>query len=602
MPVQRDRFHTFGPRVQRRTALQALGAGGAGLALAACSSSNNNNNNNGGARPAATSNATPATSAATRVATTPGAAATAGGVSSPAAKVRTGGTLHLANSQDPPSLDPQANITANTRTPTLFAYSRLLMFKTGPGLGATFDTVPDVATSFESADPLTYTFKLRDNATFQAPVNRKLDADDVVFSYQRFMGKVAGYPGAPDASGLGFVDSVTSTDKQTVVFKLKQPNGWFPQLVANADYGQLLPREAGSAFDPAKQVVGSGPWILSDFTAGRALTFKKNPTWHLGPDRPYMDGVTINTVPDAGTQLNQFLGGNLDTLGLLGDDVVRARDQIKGMQLQVDQPGAIYYVYLSGIEPNAPWRDQRVRQAISLALDRGAIEDGAFNLSDLKSKGVGVTSTWCNAVPARYSQYWLDPKSQNVAQYFNQDLKKAKDLLTAAGFPDGFSAPFRYSPVRYGQAYATSVQLIQQMVAKIGIKLDLVEEDYNSVFIVKTFLGDFTGWAYQAHGMGDPLQPWNLIFHTGAPRNHGKISDPNLDAMIDKINAVQDNTQRIQLEMDAQAYVDQMQYYIFTVSGFAYTGWQPSVNAVNDFKTYYYGAGTEVYPNLWKSS
>lgn len=522
--------------------------------------------------------------------------------STPAGTAKRGGVWRTTLPTDPPTLDPYNAITANTKTAAAYVYSRLFMSKAEPGAGRTFDVVPDVAASIESPDPLTHTIKLKPNVKFHAPLDRTLTAQDVVFSVDRFAGRVSGFAGAQEKSQLDFIDSVTAIDDTTVRFRLKRPNGWFLNILANPDLLFIMPRETGTAFDPAQKMVGSGPWIFEQFQPGRSVSFRRNPAWHFGPDRPYLDRAEISIVPEYATRLNQFFGGNLDEIDVNGEDVKRTLDTVKGVQFDVRASTGLQYVYFSGTEPQAPWKDPRVRQAVSMAIDRDALLDAAFNYDKLIAQGVDLKRVWNNAVPAGYADYWLDPKSPDVAQYYRYDVEGAKKLLAEAGYARGFSAPFRYSPSRYGTAYKISAELIQQMMDKISIKLDLVEEDYNSVFIVKTFVGEFTGWAYQGHGQPDPLGYLTSMYPSDAKRNHSKINDPKIDASVADIVAESDTAKRKQKVLDIQRYISQNMLYPFTPSGAAFSAFQPNVRGIKDYQVYYFGRPTEVLANIWKDA
>src|SRR5262249_52107506 len=149
-----------------------------------------------------------------------------------------------------------------------------------------------------------------------------------------------------------------------------------------------------------KQVNGTGPWLLDSFQPGSLLKWKRNPEWHSGPDRPYLDGWEVYVISEPAVRLSQFLGGNLDTLeGVAGADVQKLKDNIKGVQLDaalLGDPVPMSGIAFSGKDPNSPWKDPRVRQAISMAMDRDSMTQAAYDLDKLKSLGVDAQLQWNN--------------------------------------------------------------------------------------------------------------------------------------------------------------------------------------------------------------
>ncbi|WP_322818400.1 ABC transporter substrate-binding protein, partial [Tepidiforma sp.] len=205
-----DRF--WRERRSRRRFLGAAtgaAAGAAGLALVGCG----DDDDDSGGTP---SLATP----------TPGAQATPT-PADPYANAKRGGVLKVDSTGDPPSIDPYGNLSFLTKGFSAYVYSRLFKYNAGIGVKqADLRPVGDLAESAEaSPDGLTWTVKLRPNVKFhnKAPVNgRAVDTDDVKYSWGRATAETN-----TNRSQVAFVDSVQYPDKQTVVFKLKEPNAAF---------------------------------------------------------------------------------------------------------------------------------------------------------------------------------------------------------------------------------------------------------------------------------------------------------------------------------------------------------------------------------------
>ncbi len=290
---------------------------------------------------------------------------------------RRGGTFSSLAAADPPSLDPYASGSQGQAEFSAFSYSRLFMLKAGPGVPrGSLEVVPDAAESVEvSPDGLAYTVRLRKNVVFHPPLDRALTAEDVVFSWNRLTGKLPGTTPSVRAEDIQMVETVTAVDQYTVVFRLKNPYPFFLQKLADPKVLFIMPKETGTVFNPAEKVVGSGPWVLVEFVPGRLARFKRHPNWHLGPDRPYIDEVVVNVIPEYATQLSQFLGGNLDWATVQGPDLKRVVDTVKGAQIYERPPYPLSVLNFSPRESR--WEDERLRWAVSMALDRDAMLDAA---------------------------------------------------------------------------------------------------------------------------------------------------------------------------------------------------------------------------------
>ena len=194
----------------------------------------------------------------------------------------TGGTYIDVTSSNAPTLDPHGSSSVLTMQAVSPVMSRLLRYKSAWEPQTKFDriTEPDLALSAESPDAVTWTFKLRPDAKFHnvAPVNgHPVEAEDIKATYTR-----ATSPTNANRGSLGMIDpaEIQTPDKNTVVFKLKYPYAPFSKLMASGVYGWVFPREIVSGgYDPAKTIIGSGPFLLDSYTPDVAYNYKRNPDW-----------------------------------------------------------------------------------------------------------------------------------------------------------------------------------------------------------------------------------------------------------------------------------------------------------------------------------
>jgi len=468
-----------------------------------------------------------------------------------------------------------------------------------------------------SPDGLTYTVKLKKNAKFHPPLSRAVTADDVVFSWQRYSGQVAGVPANAGLSSVAaYLDTVEKVDDSTVRFKLKKPRGDF--LVSEAKWLQIMPKEAGTAFDPAQKMVGTGPWIFDSYTPGSVIKFKRNADWHLGPEAPYLDAVEINFIKEYATRLTQFLGGNLDECDVSGNDLGRVKDTLKSAQVIVREavlPASYITFDGSARAANAPWRDPRVRKAMSMAIDRDSLLDAAYNVKDVEKLGLKVERRWNNDMPSFESGYWLDPQgkfqikasdpkvSADNAKSFKYDPTEAKKLLDAAAQGSGFKTKLHTTSSRYGQAFNILTELLQQYLAAVGIQTELVDEDYASVYVTKTALGDFDGIAHIPRGPGARGQ-FELYYSAKGIRNNAKIDDQALFDRVQKMLSMSDPEQARTEMLSLQSYTNDKMYLVPMQLGGSgdYYAYSSKVHNAVEYQVNSYDLGTEAFPYFWKEA
>src|SRR5579875_2805059 len=299
-----------------------------------------------------------------------------------AGKPKTGGTFNVYEVGNAPTLDALRTTSYLTQQPESGVYSRLLRYKPGstPQASESGDIENDLALSAESPDALTWTFKLRTGAAWHdiPPVSgRTVDASDIKASFTRALDKTN-----PNRGSLDMVnaDQITTPDNQTVVFKLNYPYALFTRTAASPLYAWIQPKEAlAGAYDPAKLVIGSGPWLWDTYTPDVAFTLKRNANW-FGKPGPYADSVRMAIILDPAQQIAQFTAGNLDELDRVDPknrDTIQ-RQNPKAVLGTGDPDGESALVGQMG-DPASLWADVRVRHAFSMALNRDAIGAAVYN-------------------------------------------------------------------------------------------------------------------------------------------------------------------------------------------------------------------------------
>ena len=474
--------------------------------------------------------------------------------------IKRGGTVTLAFSVDPNHFDPHRGTTAQNFVSLV--YDGLTQFKTGPDVPpGTHIIEPGLAERWDiSPDGKTYTFFLRKGVKFHdvPPINgREMTADDVAFSIGRML--------AVDAENIkrdlfNVITKVDVVDPYTVRLTLSQS---FAPLLANL--GTVF-----AAIGPKSEVnfkttaIGTGPFILKDVQRQAKYVYAKNPSyWKAGADGkplPYLDGYTQVIIPDEGTRTSALRSGQLDFTDLLVDNLAQQLLQSNPTLVDEKFPGNFSVMTRINVKEK-PLDDVRVRQAISLALDRQAIANALGG-------GVGIVN---GPIPTALTD-WALPV--NELPNFKQDVAKAKQLLADAGHASGIklTAVLLRSP----QNRTIMLEAMQQQLKAVGIDLQL--QFVESADLSKRRVDR----NYQL--LGDNLTPsaepdtyTYVEYHSKSSGNVGNYNDPALDALLEKARATADPVQRKQALRDVQLKLAELQFIITTGDPYYHSLFHPYV-------------------------
>ncbi|MYD73749.1 MAG: ABC transporter substrate-binding protein, partial [Chloroflexi bacterium] len=364
-------------------------------------------------------------------------------------------------SGNPPTLDPYENLTYRAQIPSGFHYSKLIQAITGsegvnPINLAEYE--PDLAAAMpEIPDDTTFVFRIRDDATWHDvdPLNgRAVTLDDIVMTHDRFQEI------SPNAAGWNKVISAFEPgEDNSLTFKLHRPHAPFLTLAGSGQHLYVIPQEIVDDGTVAERPVGSGAWIFDSYEPDVSINWRRNPNWHrsndLGHDLPLMDGIVATMNGDTNVLIPALGEGSLDFSQL--SPAIFKQAQEAAPQIEDDGyvftpntvPGGFYFNYSI-----PPWNDVRVRQALSLAMNRNDI------LSATDDTGRGGWMTGISQLPP----YWMDPQDldkfgetfegedsgilfhRGSALSNDEALQKARELLSAAGYPDGISATVHHTP------------------------------------------------------------------------------------------------------------------------------------------------------------
>jgi ABC-type transport system substrate-binding protein len=526
-----------------------------------------------------------------------------------------GGILPDMQTSDLASFDPQfGTVIAGYG---IFWVAASQFVRTKPGIYPNeSDSEPqgDMAESWEwSPDLLTLTMKLRQGAGWapQAPVNgRPVTIEDIAYTMQRY-GQIGDARSTyfnnlnPDAPIL----NMTTPDSRTFVFKLAYP---FTPLLANFGYVakniKLMPVEADGKYDPRATLMSAAHFYVEKHEPSVGIQLKRNPNYYL-KDVPFLDGISRPIVTEYATQLAQFKSGNiLGNNTFVGGRAIRAEDVLQTKRdvpalniFETPVAGTINAFF--GFKPQppekTPFRDVRVRQAFSMAMDRDAWINVMNNVDGFAAEGIPVKTLWGTHLDNYASGWYLDPHDKNFgpnAKYFFQDVAEAKKLLAAAGYPNGLPVSHSYAP-GVNDAIIRGVPIVNQMAADAGFKVqDNVITDAEFARTIRDARGNFEGiGTYSPSGRSrDPLEltsDWYLNTPSGAgflgfdAAGKGDFSgDPKLQAIIVNARKETDTEKRKAAAHEFQRYLAQ-QWYSFGYPGGA-SGFNMAWPALKNFGVY----------------
>ena len=445
-----------------------------------------------------------------------------------------GGTLNVAFQNDWESLDP--HVTSS--------YSSLQILNNVLETLTTFDAegnlIPGLATEWsQSEDGLTWTFTLREGVMFSN--GREFTADDVVFTYERFLDPEGGFSGSSANIGAPGT-TVTAVDTYTVAITTPESVAIEPILLGLNKATGIIASESVLEDGSIQIPIGTGPFAIAEVDGTSSLRLERNENyWQEG--LPYLDAVEISPIPDDTVRETALRGGEVDWVLAIAPQSYEALQADEG--IVVDTAAQLSYDYIGFNLTREPFSDVRVRQAISYALDREQICEAAFfGLCEALYGGpAGSGSAW----QFDYAPYASSP-----------DLDRARELLAEAGYPDGFEMEW-LPTTAYGET-VRSAQVLQAQLSAIGITSTINAPEWAEWLELE---GNFMYDAYICNwnALKDADQYFYLQHRTGLVFNFTGYSNEQFDALVDEGRSVAGFDERYAIyEQANQILVDEAPY------------------------------------------
>jgi peptide/nickel transport system substrate-binding protein len=384
---------------------------------------------------------------------------------------------------------------------------------------------------WQMQNPSTWIFKLRQGVRFhnRPPVNgRELVAEDVKYSYELLKDK------AQYSTRAALVKTITVLDKYTVRFDLSMPDPKFHLNIVDSLSPVIVPREAVEAPGGlAENPIGTGAFMLKEFSPGDGALLVKNPDYHLkdkdGRPLPYVDAVRLYFTRDAATETALFRSKQVDVMRVSTLDQLYALMKTAPDLTLYRVPSFGWGDYgMSMALDKAPFSDVRVRQALSMAINRDIVAE-VINKGDAALYG---PFPWALAGYTKRTDY----SYANLGPNYQYNPKEAKRLLAAAGYPSGFDLEIEWAEFQ-GWTYGEFVQLAARFFQDVGIRVKLKQLETSTWLAKNTGVQPFTQMlaTFSPIGAGPSFMDWvYLRYHGSFPKtiNREPIQDPKLDDML----------------------------------------------------------------------
>jgi peptide/nickel transport system substrate-binding protein len=415
---------------------------------------------------------------------------------------------------------------------------------------------PALAQSWRTIDDKTWEFKLRPGVKFSD--GSDFTANDVIYSFCR-VPRVENSPSSL-AINTRAVSGMSAPDPLTLVIATDKPYPLLPSEISTIGILSAKSNGAGQvtfdrqeckgvgsfpkteAFNSGQAAVGTGPYKLVRFTKGDRIVFERNDSYW--GEKPYWQRVIFRAITNPGARVAALLSGDddlIENVPIPDLPAIKSNPKFDVVQGLSNRVIYLHFNYVSdpvpgvsGTDGKNPFRDKRVREAISKAIDRDAIVARIMG-------GIAVPAG--ELLPSVMFGANKDAKPPKV------DVEGAKRLLADAGYPNGFSLVLSTPNDRYVND-ALAAQAVAQMLSRAGLKVS-VDAMTQSQFFARRNRRDFgfwlAGWGSDTGEMSSPLKSLLATPNKDkgmGPTNPGGYSNPRLDAVLEQALGTVDDDRR----------------------------------------------------------
>lgn len=455
--------------------------------------------------------------------------------------------LDVCVGPEPATIDPALNSSVDGATLIIHAFEGLYK------LDETGKSVPGQAASYTvSADGLTYTFKLRDDIKWSD--GQKVTAKDFVYSWNRAIAPETAADYAYMFEAIkGYEDGkldVTAVNDTTLQVVLNAPSQYFLELVAFPAYMPVRQdvvekNPDGWALDPNTYIC-NGPYVLKEWSHDAYMLYDQNKNYYdvksLGPK-----SIKFVLMDDDNAQLAAFQSGELKFIDSVPQDEIDALSS----NAEFHKQGQLGTYYVCFNTQKAPFNNEKVREALSLVIDRNYIVAQIGKAGQIPAAAFVPSGLSDSDTTKDFRTVGGDYYSVDAAQY-KANCDKARTLLSEAGYPNGAGFPTFEYLTNNGTGHIAIAEALQQMWKdELGINCTIATQEWNT-FLETRKKGDYSvcrdGW------LGDYNDPYTFLslFVTGGGNNDAQWSNADFDSLISKIIVETDRNNRYKMMHEAE--------------------------------------------------
>lgn len=482
------------------------------------------------------------------------------------------------------SLDPHLTQMGPVANMHSAVFSKLLRYE-DERAGA---LAPDLASAMpEQPDQTTYIIRLRDGVTFHdtpkyrtaypRAAGRALTADDVKYSIERQLNKNSQQGRLFfRQSGWNVIDKIDVRDASTIVITTTSPVAPFLNFLAGR-HAFIIPADVADGSDRLATdaaMIGTGPFMLDAFEPEVAVRLRRNPAWFarddnphgIGTGRPFLDRYDAFFSPQEDAfQRAAFRQRAVDATGFVDSATLDAERKTNLEDIALDETGAGAVLASRFLLDRKPFNDDRVRRAIHLAIDRGALIELLYPAMDGRAS---ADLTGPIAPVMRRFAVASDDLS-NRAGYRSEAAGRAEDISTAKQLWDAATggAVTELRITFAGQPRALAKRAIdaitRQLSSVLGVKVVPETDPTGQALIASALLRNVEGategvapFTFAMEDGGEDLDDWLYPqFRSGQPMNSYRLQDGQVDALLDRSRAEFDPEARRQIGLDVQDYL-----------------------------------------------
>ncbi|MBP1694450.1 MAG: putative transporter substrate binding protein, partial [Chloroflexi bacterium] len=375
---------------------------------------------------------------------------------------------------------------------------------------------------------------------------------------------------APSCDYGGEFKSIEAVDEFTVKFTLCTPDPAFPSKVAFSAFAiqdkDYLDANGGSSAKMSEQPNGTGPYKVKEWVRGDHITFEANPDyWGTAP---LMKTVIFRWSQEAAQRLLELQSGTVDGIDNPAPEDIATIESDSNLKLLPRTAGTIFYLGMNNTIK--PFDNEQVRQAMAMAIDKKRIVDNFYQAG--------------SSVAEQFVPPIIVPGFSTTgdgAKWYDYDPVKAKEMLAAAGYPDGFETTMSFRNVvrPYVSNQPQIAQDLQAQLAEIGVKVKIVEME-SGAFLQSVADGKeplfMLGWT---NDYPDATNFYDFHF-TGASKNFGNAY-PDLEAAIKKAATLSDPVERQKAYDEVNTLVKLHVPMVPIAHGGSATAWKKTVEGAH---------------------